>query len=145
MITENRLTHILAVARKSYKIAKDFGYDETFAREMFALGFNHDIGYEFNPIIHEQVGAEIFKDWKYAEYIGSHGIPTDNITIEWVILNLADMTTSPMGKEVSMDDRLLEIEQRYGKDHIWYKQSEEVCNLLKEYLTNNEGNTYDNI
>lgn len=25
------------------------------------------------------------------------------------------------------------IESRYGKDHIWYKQSKEVCDILKDY------------
>lgn len=133
MINENRLNHILAVARKAYKIAKDFGYDEQYAREMFALGWNHDIGYEFDPINHENVGADILPNYKYAEFIRSHGLAPTQLTTEWIIINLADMTTSPIGEEISIEARLTEIESRYGKDHIWYKQSKEVCDILKDY------------
>lgn len=133
MINENRLNHILAVARKAYKIAKDFGYDEQYAREMFALGWNHDIGYEFDPINHENVGADILPNYKYAEFIRSHGLAPTQLTKEWIIINLADMTTSPTGEEISIEARLAEIESRYGKDHIWYKQSKEVCDILKDY------------
>lgn len=134
MINENRLNHILAVARKAYKIAKDFGYDEQFAREMFALGWNHDIGYEFDPINHENVGADILPNYKYAEFIRSHGLAPTQLTKEWIIINLADMTTSPTGEEISIEARLAEIESRYGKDHIWCKQSKEICDILKDYV-----------
>ena len=134
MINENRLNHILAVARKAYKIAKDFGYDEQYAREMFALGWNHDIGYEFDPINHENVGADILPNYKYAEFIRSHGLAPAQLTKEWIIINLADMTTSPTGEETTIEARLAEIESRYGKDHIWYKQSKEICDILKDYV-----------
>lgn len=134
MINENRLNHILAVARKAYKIAKDFGYDEQYAREMFALGWNHDIGYEFNPVNHENIGADMLPNYKYVEFIQSHGLVPKQITKEWIIINLADMTTSPTGEETTIEDRLAEIESRYGKDHIWYKQSKEVCDILKDYI-----------
>ena len=134
MINENRLNHILAVARKAYKIAKDFGYDEQYAREMFALGWNHDIGYEFDPINHENVGADILPNYKYTEFIRSHGLAPAQLTKEWIIINLADMTTNPTGEETTIEARLAEIESRYGKDHIWYKQSKEVCDILKDYI-----------
>lgn len=134
MINENRLNHILAVARKAYKIAKDFGYDEQYAREMFALGWNHDIGYEFDPVNHENVGADILPNYKYAEFIRSHGLAPTQLTKEWIIINLADMTTSPTGEETTIEARLAEIEPRYGKDHVWYKQSKEVCDILKDYV-----------
>ncbi len=134
MINENRLNHILAVARKAYKIAKDFGYDEQYAREMFALGWNHDIGYEFDPINHENVGADILPNYKYAEFIRSHGLAPTQLTKEWIIINLADMTTSPTGEETTIEAKLTEIASRYGKDHIWYKQSKEVCDILKDYV-----------
>ena len=47
-ISEDRLHHILGVARKAYKIAKEEGFDEDFARKMFMIGWLHDIGYEFS-------------------------------------------------------------------------------------------------
>jgi HD domain. len=134
MITEDRLHHILGVARKAYKIAKDLGKDENYARQMFALGWNHDIGYEFDPVNHENVGANILPNYKYAEFIRSHGLAPTQITKEWIIINLADMTTSPTGEEITIEDRLAEIESRYGKDHIWYKQSKEACDILNNIL-----------
>lgn len=133
MITEDRLHHTIGVARKAYKVAKALGKDEEFARKMFALGWNHDIGYEFDPINHENVGADILPNYKYAEFIRSHGLAPTQLTKEWIIINLADMTTSPTGEEISIEARLAEIESRYGKDHIWYKQSKEVCDILKDY------------
>lgn len=131
MITEDRLHHIISVARKAYKTAKDLGYDEQFAREMFALGWNHDMGYEFDPEHHEVVGAELLNGWKYSEFIENHGTIPLTVTNEWLILNYADMTVSPTGEDTTLDDRLKEIEQRYGKDHKWYKLSEDVVNILK--------------
>lgn len=133
MITEDRLHHIIGVARKAYKVAKAIGKSEESARKMFALGWNHDIGYEFDPENHEEVGAEIFNDLAYRLDIRQHGIIPLIITTEWKILNYADMTTSPTGEEITLEDRLAEIEQRYGKEHKRYKLSEEVCNALRDF------------
>jgi HD superfamily phosphodiesterase len=47
-ISEDRLKHILGVSRKAYRIAKDRGHDEKFARKMFMAGWLHDVGYEFS-------------------------------------------------------------------------------------------------
>lgn len=130
-ITEDRLHHIVGVARKAYKVAKDLGHDENYAREMFALGWNHDIAYEFDPEHHEELGAKLLSDWKYSKYIGNHGQTPTIVDKEWLILNYADMTTSPTGEDTTLDERLKEIEQRYGKDHKWYKLAEDVVNILK--------------
>lgn len=60
-ISEARLHHILGVARKSYKIAKEMGYDERFCRRCFMLGWIHDVGYEFSEkqSEHPNVSAEL--------------------------------------------------------------------------------------
>ena len=47
------------------------------------------------------------------------------------------MTTSPTGEEVTLDERLKEIEGRYGKEHIWYIESKEVCDKLIQYKEDN--------
>lgn len=138
MINENRLHHILAVARKAYSLAKAFHYDEVFARKCFALGWNHDIGYEFDPENHAEIGSNILSSFDDNNAIRFHSIVPEQITLEWFILALADMTTSPTGKEVSLDERLQEIENRYGTNHIWYKHSLDICNNLKA-LIKNEG------
>lgn len=138
MITEDRLHHILGVARKAYKVAKAFGADEQFAREMFALGWNHDIGYEFGSHIHGTIGYMTLKSWKYSKYIATHG-KADNIILDliWFIINYSDMTTSPTGEEVTLDERLEEIEGRYGKKHMSYIESKEVCDKLIKYKEDN--------
>lgn len=48
MIDNNRLQHIIGVARKCYSIAKSHGHNEDFCKKMFMLGWCHDIGYEFD-------------------------------------------------------------------------------------------------
>lgn len=132
MITENRLHHIIGVARKAYKIAKDLGYDEEFARKCFALGWNHDIGYEFDPVNHATIGSDILGDFDNGGAIRNHGKVVENQTDEWFIVNLADMTTSPLGDEVTIDERLTEIESRYGNTHEWFLDTKAVCEILKE-------------
>lgn len=47
-ISEDRLHHIIGVARKAYAIAKQRGHSEEFARKMFMAGWLHDVGYEFS-------------------------------------------------------------------------------------------------
>lgn len=141
MITEDRLHHIIGVARKAYKVSKDLGYDEAFCRKCFALGWNHDIGYEFDPVNHAFIGWEILRDFDCNQAIANHSEVPSQINKEWLILCLADMTTSPLGEEVTLDERLSEIESRYGVNHKWYKDAREVCNVLKahfkDYLESN--------
>ena len=47
-ISEDRLHHIIGVARKAYQLAKSMDCDEDFARKMFMVGWVHDVGYEFS-------------------------------------------------------------------------------------------------
>ena len=60
-ISENRIHHILGVARKAYKIAKDMGFEEDFCRRCFMLGWIHDVGYEFaeKQSEHPDISAEM--------------------------------------------------------------------------------------
>ena len=39
-ISEDRLHHMLGVARECYKLAQDMGYNEDFCRRMFMIGWN---------------------------------------------------------------------------------------------------------
>lgn len=63
-ISEDRLHHILGVAKKAYSLAKEMGYTENSARRMFMLGWVHDVGYEFleAPEEHPNVGAEMLRN-----------------------------------------------------------------------------------
>ena len=51
MIDEDRLEHSLAVARKMVEIGKIKGLAEEELKDLFMLGYNHDIGYEYGTLI----------------------------------------------------------------------------------------------
>ena len=44
----DRLKHSISVARKMVKIGKNYNLSDNELQELFILGFNHDIGYEFS-------------------------------------------------------------------------------------------------
>lgn len=135
-ISEARLHHILGVARKSYKIAKDMGYDERFCRRCFMLGWIHDVGYEFseNQSEHPNVSAELLwtlgdnEEWvNTVSAIKDHGLYTENETAEWKILNMADMQVDSQGNEVSVSRRLDDIKNRYGEHSDQYLTACDIC------------------
>ena len=131
MITEDRFKHMIGVARECYKIAKEAGYTETFARQMYIIGFIHDIGYEFSSDNHEEVGAEMLKSARYSEYIiERHGKECPDFTITDYILNKADMTIDGKGNKVTVEERLKDIEARYGKDSNQYLSS---LKMIEQY------------
>lgn len=47
MINNDRLNHSIAVARKMVEIRKKYNLNDNELKDLFVLGFNHDIGYEF--------------------------------------------------------------------------------------------------
>lgn len=60
MIDNDRLNHSLAVARKMVEIGKLYNLKDDELRDLYVLGFNHDIGYEYgNNSNHERIGGEI--------------------------------------------------------------------------------------
>lgn len=66
MIDEDRLNHSLAVARKMVEIGKKYKLNEDELQELFTLGYNHDIGYEFgNNENHRIIGGTILKASNY--------------------------------------------------------------------------------
>ena len=76
MIDENKLAHILAVARLMAEKAELVGLDR---QEMFTLGLVHDIGFEFGGSeTHHQIGAQLLKNqnYKYWQEVLHHGKPT---------------------------------------------------------------------
>lgn len=142
-IDENRLHHLLGVARACYSYGKEiFHWEEEKSREMFLVGFLHDVGYEFveDPIQHEEVGGNILKqlDFRYAQEVSSHGNPHSTFTSqELFILNLSDLTVSHDGTPRTMQQRLDLVIQRYGANSIQAKRLQEMINLVqnqaKEY------------
>jgi len=135
---EDRLKHSIAVARKMIKIGKEYGLNEEELQDLFALGLNHDIGYEFGTNEnHNIIGGEMlkrnnYKCWKEVYY---HGVPNSEYkSIYLDILNTADMMIDKYGNDVGFDKRLEDIKERYGEDSKTYINAEIlVKNLLKKY------------
>ena len=152
-ISENRLHHILGVARKAYKIAKDMGKDEDFCRKCFMLGWIHDVGYEFS-LVPEQHPANSAKMLLFLEdsctiqnfnkksyrAIKNHGLYTSDLTDEYKILNMADMLVNSNGIEVDVMTRLEEIKERYGEHSNQYLTACDICKRIGLTAVNIAGN-----
>lgn len=132
MLTQNKINHNIEVARLCYQLAKEkYGCSERFARSMWTIGYNHDIGYEFlqqgidSPKIHPEISDEmIFSAFGGDSYaIKYHGkkVPQEDLALR--ILNESDLQVDPKGKRVSVDERLSDIKKRYGADSSQYGQA----------------------
>ena len=128
------------VAYKSYNLAREvFNMEEDVARGLFLMGLTHDFAYAFveNQTEHEHEGGRILKlsgfDW--AEAVFNHGNPDiENWTDDLLILNIADMTTSPDGKPITTNQRLEDIENRYGTDSVQATKARKLAKRIKEEL-----------
>lgn len=136
-IDSDRLKHSLAVARKMVEIGKNKKLTEKELQELFVLGYNHDIGYEFsnNGINHNIIGGTIlknsgYKHWKGVYYHGEVNEKYNSLYL--TILNKADMQIDKYGNDVGYDKRLQDIKNRYGEKSIVYINAEELIKKLKE-------------
>lgn len=66
-ISENKLLHIIGVARECERLAKEAGMTEKEQAACFVMGFLHDIGYERttpdNATEHPYIGADMITDF----------------------------------------------------------------------------------
>lgn len=135
-IDSDRLKHSLAVARKMVEIGKNKKLIEKELQELFVLGYNHDIGYEFadNNLDHGIVGGEILKEsnYKYWQEIYYHGNPSVKYeSLYLTILNQADMQIDKYGNDVGYEKRLEDIKNRYGKKSIEYINARTIIEKLR--------------
>ena len=136
MIDKDRLNHSIAVARKMVEIGKKYDLNDEQLQELFVLGYNHDIGYEFDDNEdHRIVGGNIlkannYKYWKEIYYHGEVDIEYNSIYLD--ILNQADMQINKYGIDVGYDNRLEDIKKRYGKDSTTYKNAEILIDNLRK-------------
>ena len=132
----NRLKHSYTVAIKMVEIGKKRGYSEDILHELFVLGFNHDIGYEYGSSEeHGEVGANMLKQsgYKYWQEVYYHGKEDARYESEFLdILNAADMSVDGYGNDVGVDKRLEDIKNRHGKDSRIYTCCEKLVQKLKE-------------
>lgn len=135
MIDEDRLKHSLVVARKMVEIGKIYNMSEKQLQELFILGINHDIGYEFGDNSnHNEIGGDILKEngykhWKEVYYHGKVNISFNSPYLD--ILNMADMQINKYGEDVGYIERLEDIKKRYGEYSDTYKNAEALIMKLR--------------
>lgn len=141
-ITEDRLKHSLQVARNMERLAKEiFGWSDVKIREMFLLGYVHDVGYEFsaNQQEHFSKGSLLMStaNYPYSQEIYWHGRPNATYkSDELLILNIADNITDSYGKTVTVTQRLENIKQRYGDDSQQFLDAQTLVKEIKNELIN---------
>lgn len=134
MMDQDRLNHSIAVARKMVEIGKKYNLDDEQLQELFLLGYNHDIGYEFgNNENHRIIGGNILKqnNYKYWQEVYYHGeIGCEYSSLYLDILNKADMQIDKFGNDVGYVKRLEDIKNRYGKESNIYKKAEKLIDNI---------------
>lgn len=135
MIDNDRLHHSYAVGKKMIEIGKQYRLSDLELQELFVLGLNHDIGYEFgNNSNHNVIGGKILKEnnYKYWQEVYYHGqIECEYKSLYLDILNKADMQIDKYGNDVGYDKRLEDIKIRYGENSQVYIQCQNLINKLK--------------
>lgn len=136
-LTSDRLAHMNATANRAYKIAKTiFRKSENKARQLYVLGLLHDVGYAFDPDDHAHAGGSVLISLGVEiDAVYDHGDPTVGfMDDELLIVNAADMTTSPTGAPMRMEDRLRDIGDRYGADSPQLACARAVADRIKHEL-----------
>ena len=153
-ISENRLKHSLAVAKECYYLSINiFQKSDLYGKQMFVMGFNHDIGYEYTESSqknkHNNIGALMLeitfnltkeKENKFINAIKYHGnpeTPEEYRTLEWIILNLADLTVNSKGEKVSVLKRFQDIKERFGSDSKSYLDATKTYELVCDTINKN--------
>ncbi|QWQ31888.1 HD domain-containing protein [Candidatus Minimicrobia naudis] len=132
-LSDSRLFHMRGVAYKSYNLAREvFNMEEDVARSLFVMGLTHDFAYPFvenQTRRHEHEGGRILKlsGFNWAEAVFNHGDPdVENWTDEVLILNLANMTTSPDGKPITTNKLTLEKISKTDMAQIAFRQQKRL-------------------
>lgn len=133
---EIRMLHSLAVAKKmKIEVEKSPQKFSASSEDMFYLGLIHDAAYEFvdNQEEHEHKGGEILRSngYRYWREVYYHGNPESEYdSAELRLLNYADMTTGPDGKDMTIDERLADIAERYGEASSQYLNAKLLANKI---------------
>lgn len=102
--------------------------------ELFILGIVYDMGYEFSEEQKEYVNkgdmALKAQNYKYWQEVFYHGIPQEEYDSPMLqLLNYVDVITGPTGENVTIQDRIDDIAEQYGKES---QQEREVIKLSME-------------
>jgi hypothetical protein len=137
-LDEKRMKHMLAVARLMKEMALRLGWGEEKSRQMFVLGYTHDIGYEFSTTHdgHADEGGRLMQEmgFVYADSITGHGKPGADPNDDVInLLNFCDAIIDGDGSKTTPDIRLYNISLRYGKDSSQYKDARDAMKTTLEW------------
>lgn len=123
-----KATHSLMVAKVMRQKVRELGLPDAFANDMFVLGYIHNIGYQLTttPKCHNHVAGDYLKEHGYSYWsaVYYHGDPKPEVnSFALWLLNYGIMHVNSFGKKVSMYERLVDIESRYGADSEVYKNA----------------------
>lgn len=132
----DRLKHSYSVAKKMQEIGKQMHLPDNELEDLFVLGLNHDIGYEFseNGANHNVIGGNLLRKngYQYWQEVYYHGILTNEYDSRLLrILNQADMQIDKYGNDVGYEKRLEDIKGRYGENSIVYQRCVEMIEWIK--------------
>lgn len=133
---ENRLRHCRGVGVKASELGRAlFGWSDEKCREMFVMGYLHDVGYQFahDQAEHEELGGDLLRSLGFAYWaeIFNHGNPDSAYqSNELLALNLADMLTSKDGSATTIPARLEDIASRYGVESTQYVAAKKLADVL---------------
>ncbi|MBR3325286.1 MAG: HD domain-containing protein [Clostridia bacterium] len=132
----DRLKHSHSVAKKMQEIGSNMGLEKGELEDLFVLGLNHDVGYEFSKdgVDHNKIGGVILRKsgYKYWREVYYHGMLTNEYDSLYLkILNQADMQIDKYGNDVGYEKRLEDIKGRYGEDSIVYKRCVEMIENIE--------------
>lgn len=142
-LNENKVKHMLAVAKKCYSLAKDPELDlsEQDCRAAFFMGYIHDIGYAFtestftdnnHAVLGANIGAYSFAghDTEIFYAIKNHGKPDLKDSLFLRILNIADLTTDYEGKDITIYEKISYIGKKYGENSVQYNNAFRLATQL---------------
>jgi len=138
-MNDDRLKHSISVGRKMVELGKKYNLTEEDLNNLFLLGYNHDIGYEFekNGVDHNIIGGNILKEngYKFWKEVYYHGNPDSEYNSLYLdILNEADMQIDKYGNDVGFEKRLEDIKNRYGENSKPYLSSKKIIsNLINKW------------
>lgn len=142
---ENRLRHCHGVGLKASELGRVlFGWSDEKCREMFVMGYLHDVGYQFahDQAEHEELGGDLLRSLGFAYWaeIFHHGNPDSAYqSNELLVLNLADMLTSKDGSATTIPARLEDIASRYGVESTQYVAAKRLAEVLVAQVQEIEG------
>lgn len=142
---ENRLRHCRGVGVRASELGCAlFGWSDEKCREMFVMGYLHDIGYQFahEQSEHEELGGDLLRSlgFTYWAEIFHHGNPDSAYqSNELLVLNLADMLTSKDGSATTIPARLEDIASRYGVESTQYVAAKRLAEVLVAQVQEIEG------